>query len=698
MNEGGVNKGIDDSKLIVQEANKRTPIEVLLTSWSPAGKYKSNGKPANDGTKATLAKDDSGNFVYNGFANWWFQSLLQYKSRGINPAYIGIQNEPNFNPGYEGCIFMPQEQLVLDEKLDSTYMVASYSKAFNMVYEVLDSHKTELVKMPKMIGPEVIGIENAWSGKPSDYTKYMDMSRCYAVAHHLYTGGNPNDADSYIYNLGKIAGQYPSIPKMQTEFNDGDWYSTALLVQNSLIYENVNSYLVWTLCWPNSDFLAIENPWTSGSWISPNGYTVGKEYYAFKQFTKFIKPGWRRTGTTNKSFQLRSSSFISPDGSELSIVVINTSTLDQSIFIDPLNFKITDGNIYRTSATENCILIGNYTSGNITLPPKSITTLSLKGYYTLDNLTVLLRFPVSGQYLIADDTTAAIRNNGGTLVNSMYQYFMVVNAGDSLVALLNKGYGKYVSVSSDTSLAAMANSDTLGDNQKFRIIYNNDGTLSFLSVSTGKYLHVEGSPLYTPPQPVTGSGTNITIAEKFSFRIMNPFIDITSPSQGSLNVDNDLIVNITVDARDPDGTVSKVEYFMGDIKIGQSTVSPFNFQWMADTAGVYTMTAKVTDNSNLSYTSAPVTFRVSATSSGEYKLINKLSVYPNPFTSESGLTISGSSQDAKYAITSLTGQVLEQGSLETSNSFINGNSLEPGIYLLTIIEGPERKIFRIIKQ
>lgn len=189
----------------------------------------------------------------------------------------------------EGCIFMPTEQTVFDKKLAKNVKVASYAKAFNAVYDTLAKYKSSLNMYPKMIGSEVLGIENAWSGRPGDYTKYMDMSKCYAVAHHLYTG---TDAATMVTNMTVLNNAYPTIPKMQTEYSDKDWFTLSQIIHNSLVYENVSAYLVWEIIWPGSDFIDMENPWTSGSWVNTNGFKVGTKYYAFKQFANFIKPGY----------------------------------------------------------------------------------------------------------------------------------------------------------------------------------------------------------------------------------------------------------------------------------------------------------------------------------------------------------------------------------------------------------------------
>jgi hypothetical protein len=182
-----------------------------------------------------------------------------------------------------------------------------------------------------------------------------------------------------VTNMTVLNNAYPAIPKMQTEYCDKDWLSLSQIIHNSLVVENVSAYLVWKLIWPGSDFIDMENPWTPGSWVNPNGFKVGTKYFAFKQYTYFIKPGYRRIETAGSTTTLKVSAFLSPDGKNMSIVAINTSTAKDSISISPQNFTVSLGNIYRTSETENCILSGVYSGGNIVLPPKSITTIALQG-------------------------------------------------------------------------------------------------------------------------------------------------------------------------------------------------------------------------------------------------------------------------------------------------------------------------------
>ena len=57
-------------------------------------------------------------------------------------------------------------------------------------------------------------------------------------------------------------------------------------------------------------------------------------------------------------------------------------------------------------------------------------------------------------------------------------------------------------------------------------------------------------------------------------------------------------------ASDPDGTVTRVEFFNGTTKLGEDTTAPYTLQWNVGAAGTYTLTARATDNAGATKTSS----------------------------------------------------------------------------------------------
>ena len=70
-------------------------------------------------------------------------------------------------------------------------------------------------------------------------------------------------------------------------------------------------------------------------------------------------------------------------------------------------------------------------------------------------------------------------------------------------------------------------------------------------------------------------------------------------------------ITITANATDADGTIAKVDFYSGTTLLGSDATAPYSFVWTNMTAAPsYTITAKATDNSGLSTTSAPVSIVV----------------------------------------------------------------------------------------
>ena len=77
-----------------------------------------------------------------------------------------------------------------------------------------------------------------------------------------------------------------------------------------------------------------------------------------------------------------------------------------------------------------------------------------------------------------------------------------------------------------------------------------------------------------------------------------PIVNISSPTKSTSFISP---ATITIDAvaSDPDGTISKVEFYQGTVKIGERTYAPYSYTWKEVPEGTYSITAAATDNQNL---------------------------------------------------------------------------------------------------
>lgn len=91
-----------------------------------------------------------------------------------------------------------------------------------------------------------------------------------------------------------------------------------------------------------------------------------------------------------------------------------------------------------------------------------------------------------------------------------------------------------------------------------------------------------------------------------------PTVSITSPTDGA-TFSQPATITVNADARDEDGTITKVEVFQGATKVGEDLTAPYSLTWSNVVGGVYSLTAKATDNTGAMTTSAAVNVTVNAT-------------------------------------------------------------------------------------
>jgi glucuronoarabinoxylan endo-1,4-beta-xylanase len=343
--------------------------KVLISSWSPPANIKSNNDVQNGGT---LVKQN-GKYAYRAFAQYWVDAINAYRASGIDPDYISIQNEPDFSATWESCLF--------DANESSTN--AGFRYALDTVYSALQ----QLQSPPRVLGPEVLGIGY---GEFQKYMQYFsNLNHVDGLDYHLYHGDGPvsdnHNPDLFISSLSSIANTYQGKPIFQTEYDRGDWFNTAWLMHNCVVYGNVSAYLWWELVWGSGGKPLIE--------MQYNTYTISKYYWAFRQYSKYIDSGYKRVTASVNADSLRISAFTNPDGKKLTVVVLNIGSQTQSMDFDIQDFSVDSGMVIRTSETESgeAIRTGYDGKSALDFPARSITTLSFSGALItgVDNRSIL---------------------------------------------------------------------------------------------------------------------------------------------------------------------------------------------------------------------------------------------------------------------------------------------------------------------
>jgi glucuronoarabinoxylan endo-1,4-beta-xylanase len=368
---------INDTITVVQGATAALghPPLIELSSWSPPASLKNNGHVQGGGS---LGPATPGGDKYADFAQWWTSSLAQHEAAGVIPDYVSIQNEPDFvASGWQSCLFDPTEGTN-----------AGYDKALDAVYKAFSAAAVAgTMPMPKLLGPEVSGIaNNRVQGYVDALAASQQLGEIDGVAHHLYNGGTATSPTSFDTTMSQLTGLPGDKPLFMTEYGptSPEMFSTASLIYEAVTVEGVSAYLFWPLTWAPpaagavpTGLVTTENPMAPSTWKSTNGFIINDIYYAVRHFSKWIDVGWIRAAATSDVGVVKATAFVSPDGTQATIVLLNTDSAEHAVTLDPGTFAFTTSAVYRTSGTsERTAALGPLPSP-LVMPGASIATVTL---------------------------------------------------------------------------------------------------------------------------------------------------------------------------------------------------------------------------------------------------------------------------------------------------------------------------------
>jgi glucuronoarabinoxylan endo-1,4-beta-xylanase len=294
------------------------------------------------------------------YANYLVQHEKYWTEAGVPSSELGFVNEPSYTTNYSSMLVNAAQATDFLKVLGPTVKAAGLST--------------------KITCCETLG----WGLLPS----YVNATSADAAASsavgvytsHGYSGG-PN---SRIDTKGK--------PVWQTEWsqgtgtNDPNWDSGAATsglswaqnIHNGLANANLNAFLYW---WGISSF---SDGNSALAFISNNSLTATKRFYAFANYSRFIRPGAMRIGATSGDTNLKVTAFKNIDGS-VAVAVLNTGQSSISTSYAIANAGVTTGtatpyltnNGSSTSAQAPISVSGGAFSA--TVPARSLVTYKVTG-------------------------------------------------------------------------------------------------------------------------------------------------------------------------------------------------------------------------------------------------------------------------------------------------------------------------------
>ncbi len=336
---------------------------VFADAWSAPAFMKTNDSAINGGTLCGVpgASCRSGDWR-QAYANYLVQYAKDYAAAGVRLTYVGPENEGNLSA--------PQDSMIMSPAQTANFM-------------------------------QVLGATLARSGLSTRAECCASISWNYAqkYAAAIATDKAANTATALFTSHGYfVAPDSPlkgwSKPVWETEWapfgfapwdpawDDGSVSSGFTWAQNiytGLTAANLGGFLY--LWGANTSTTAMTGPNTG--LVEVNGTTVATSgrLWAFASYSRFIRPGAVRIGTTTRDAGLKVSAFRNSDGSTAVIVLNTSSTRQVATFSLPalgaahVTPYLTDTTHQLSAQTPITVRNNAFTA---TLPPRSLLTYEIR--------------------------------------------------------------------------------------------------------------------------------------------------------------------------------------------------------------------------------------------------------------------------------------------------------------------------------
>ncbi|MCQ2464313.1 MAG: carbohydrate binding domain-containing protein [Oscillospiraceae bacterium] len=316
---------------------------IFATPWEPPANLAENGSGGIRGGKKHLPKKN-----YAAYAQHLNDFLKYMKSNGVNVYSISVQNEPDY--AAEWTAWSSDE---------TTDFLANYAGAID----------------GRVMSPETFQYTNK-----DYYSKILNngnaMKNCDLFGTHFYgTQRSQMDFPALESSGKEIWMTEVYVPN--SEANSANRWPEAVKVaeniHNGLVVGNMSAYVWWYIKRSYSlleQFKPGTNQFTSDGGITKRGYMMA-------QFSKYVRPGYRRTEVTEQPQSNVLVSAYKGENNKVVIIAINkgSSEVNQQFAIS--GQTITSAVRYRTTGSENLAETKMTPSGggfNAQLPGNSVST------------------------------------------------------------------------------------------------------------------------------------------------------------------------------------------------------------------------------------------------------------------------------------------------------------------------------------
>ncbi|KAF7361021.1 Glycoside hydrolase [Mycena sanguinolenta] len=250
---------------------------IYADAWSAPGFMKTNGVETNGGTLCGVTGATCASGDWKqAYANFLTQYIKFYQQSNVTITHVGFLNEPEYSPTYSSMNSNGQQAADFIKVLSPTLAAAGLTRP----------------SQARLTPPT-----NVWE------TEYADLS------------------DPLLPNNWYSSGAA------------GEGLTWANRIFDGIVNSRLSAYCYWIGAEPGTTNSALIL--TSGTTVTPS-----KRLWAFAQWSRYVRPGAVRLGTSGTGTNLKFSAFKNPDGS-VSVQVINNGGSAATINVATSGFTAT---------------------------------------------------------------------------------------------------------------------------------------------------------------------------------------------------------------------------------------------------------------------------------------------------------------------------------------------------------------------
>ena len=285
---------------MIKEAQALSDLSFFASPWSPPAYMKTSGRMNQGGS---LKKE-----YYELWSQYFVKFIEEYKKNGINISAVTVQNEPATAPRWESCVYTPEEEACFVKN-----HLGKKMRDMGVKVMFWDHNRTWLLDRALAVLAD------------KEAAEYIDAVACHwyrgdhfenlAIFHDMFPDKEIFFSEGcYEYSLGemdtvKIGEKYAH--DIIGNFNN---YCTTFCDWNLVLDENGGPNHVGNLC-DAPIMIDTKN----------DKIYVHDSYYYIGHFSKYIKKGAKRIGTSKWCSEIDTASFKNPDGSIVTVVLNRTN-------------------------------------------------------------------------------------------------------------------------------------------------------------------------------------------------------------------------------------------------------------------------------------------------------------------------------------------------------------------------------------